>query len=204
MTDEKVQQTTELLRDNKKLLDELFEEAQKENDELAEIKEELDNLGKSHAAAEIRKNQLINAIKTKTGNAQIVKREIAQYEKELEDDAYARKVNSLIEKQKTFWEVLPSRLQHHIDELGGDLEGFGSNTDPQKATSIFRKIHESNEISDRALAIRSAVGNYNQCIEDLCVAHVDGNDVPITKKQQRISVLDNFIMKREVAGIWNT
>lgn len=204
LKDSEVEDLKETIRSNKELLANTIEATEKNQNEMFELRQELEDLAKSNKIAELRKDSLQKELVEANRGINRINAHLKDAQSKLDDDNYARSVNELIKKQKVFWEVLPTRIKHHIDELGGDLEGFGSTCDPAVATDTLRKINDSNEISDRAVFIRGAVGNYNRCIEDLCKAHIDGRDVPVTQKQQRIGVLDNFLMNKDVSRVWNS
>ena len=204
LKDSEVNDIKESIINHNKLIEANTVKSNENRESISTLRHDIDESGKSLKNMEMQYNKCIS----EQGNLDRgIKRATVErnaLQKKLEENDYAIKINTLIGKQKSFWDVLPERMQHHMNELGGDLEGFGSSVDPVETTNTIRKINDSGEISDRAVFIRSAVGNYNQCIEDLCKSHVDGNDVPITKKQQRISVLDNFLMRQDISRLWNT
>ena len=176
---------TNLNAKNKKLNEQLLAIREQEEAKTNEIRANQDQINRTKAAIRLSEDE----------------------RKSLESDLVALKgesqISELQSKQKPFWDALESRMIHQIETLDDGLEGITTPKDASEVCKKMRSLADGMNFSQEANAIRNIQSVYAQTILTLCEMSVDGKQILPEHKQERLNVLDRFLMTKQIAPMWS-
>ena len=140
-------------------------------------------------------------------NAKAAIRLAEEERRSLESDLQAlereAKISELQAKQKPFWRALEDRMAHQIEILDDGLEGMTVKQDAAEVCVKMKRLADGMNFSVEATAIRNIQSVYQQTILKLCEMSVDGKQLLPEHKQERLNVLDRFLMSQKIAPLWS-
>jgi len=144
-----------------------------------------------------------NVALTMVQHMQSDKSEIAALEKQLEDDAFAKSLQSLIEEQPDFFDVLETRYQKKMDEISDGMEIFGGTLESGKFCEEIKQMIDSMGFSRTHIAMRNCKGSYLDYLKEVCTMKLQNKKISASKKLERFDYFDKLIFMPEVERIWN-
>ena len=145
----------------------------------------------------------VNSINAAKAAIRLCEDERKSLEQDLADLQREQKISELQSKQKDFWEALESRLAFQIKNLDDGLEGISQPQDPSAICKQMKALADGMNFNVQANAIRNVRGVYSQTLLKLCEMSVDGKQILPEHKQERLNVLDRFLMNKTIAPMWN-
>lgn len=184
-----------------------LESAQKRHDQLSSSQK------KRHEVLEALRDELdqkdeefrrgINQVNNAKASIRLAMEEQKALEADLAALKREAKITELQQKQRSFWDALKDRLAYQIDSLDDGLEGISNSKDPGEVCEAMRKIADGMNFSIEANAIRNVQSVYQQTILKLCEMKVDGKQILPEHKQERLRLLDRFLLQQKIAPMWS-
>ena len=184
-----------ILADNEKNFDSIKKNLKDKNQDKKESEEHIRELD-----LEINKGN--RESQDKQREIALNKLKIKELEEKIALNEFNYKVNTLLEEQPSFWDVLEDRIAHHQKELDTGLEGLSSPPKPKEVIKHLESFIKGNNFSQQAVNIRGAGGEYNKLIKELCECVVRGQKVSVQQKKRKIDLLDRFLMSNEIIRLW--
>ena len=131
------------------------------------------------------------------------KAEIASLEKQLEEDAFTKNLQALIDEQPDFFDVLKTRYEKKMEEISDGMEIFGGTLNSEKFCKEIKQMIDSMGFSRSHAEMRNCKAQYNDYLKEVCTMKLQNKKISAAKKLERFDYLDRLIFMQEVERIWN-
>ncbi len=129
---------------------------------------------------------------------------INKLEKQISEHERKVAINTMVEKQPKFYDVMLKRLVRLQDDLSDCGTQFITFIEPKEAVEKIKKAANQQGFSQSTLDLRSGLENYNRLIRDMCTERVDGGTVTLEQSKRNIDSIDKWLMIPIVSQYWKS
>ena len=145
----------------------------------------------------------VDSINAAKASIRLCEEERKSLETDVADLKREQKISELQAKQKSFWDALETRLAFQINNLDDGLEGINPSRLIKGSLPKMKALADGMNFSVEANAIRNIQSVYSLTLLKLCEMSVDGKQILPEHKQERLNVLDRFLMLKQIAPMWS-
>lgn len=132
-----------------------------------------------------------------------VSAQIQKLQRERSETDFNLKVEDLMSKQKTFFEMLEQRMQFHHDQIAGDFVGFGDMADPAQVCKTLRlELEGKMNFSHFRVFVTGFENRYAEWLRDICEKSIRKETVTASMKMNGQEIIDRLLFHHDFEQRW--
>jgi len=124
-------------------------------------------------------------------------------EKILADDDYIKKVDSLMDEQIGFYEMVKKRLKKKQEDLLEGMEDFLSFQEPESVVKHLEKMATRGGFGALEMEVRATKQVFEEAQRNLCEQKIQGRNSPPSEAIALRSNIDSFLEKPVIMSTWS-